>query len=76
MYLRHNFPSRGVVEMAWNTADLHPGYIDEKVAMWESCPLSFFAHLDPDRRAHFVEILRRKYESELVSRYELPDAKW
>lgn len=74
MYLRYNAEPAEVLEMAWDTADLHAEYLAKKKAIWEMCPLSFFVQLDPERRAHFVENLRRRYEYEVMSRYELADA--
>ena len=74
MFLRYSADADEVLEMAWDTADLDPEYLAEKKAVWTACPFSFFAHLDPDRRARFIEQLRDKYEADLVPRYDLPDA--
>ena len=73
MFLRYNADAHEVLEMAWDTVDLDPEYLAEKKAVWTACPFSFFAHLDPERKARFIAHLRWKYEAEMIERYQLRD---
>lgn len=72
MLLRYNHSVQDAMRLAYGSDvydDPHRNaYAKIKEKVWQACPLSFFARLDPNNRTAFVEGLRRVYEGEARSK--------
>jgi hypothetical protein len=65
MWLRYNASTKTVLGMAYAHAEtMCPDYLQVKAERWERCPLSFYAQLDAENAARFIEMLMRMYSDQ------------